>query len=178
MAFKRCMRRFLKYINKSKQFLTVLNPFKVEEDNKEVRRYLGSLVCIANIGLRVYMQELLPEDHNNDAELAIINYAELLLKNDDQDQALSLKEADKYRKQIALDILLIGGPPINLTDCEFCYQCGRGVVESSVKLTNSKKDNWTCCEKKDCRRWYHLDCLKMKKKPKKGVDWFCPMCRN
>ena len=65
-----------------------------------------------------------------------------MLKNDDQDQALSLKEADKYRKQIAFDILLIGGPPNNLTDCEFCYQCGRGVVESSVKLTNSKKDNW------------------------------------
>ena len=53
--------------------MTVLNPFKVEKDNKEVRRYLGSLVCIANIGLRIYTQELLPEDHNNDAELAIIN---------------------------------------------------------------------------------------------------------
>ena len=53
--------------------MTDLNPFKVEEDNKKVQRYLGSLVCIANIGLRVYMQELLPEDHNNDAELAIIN---------------------------------------------------------------------------------------------------------
>ena len=58
--------------------MTVLNPFKVEEDNKEVRRYLGSLVCIANIGLRVYMQELLPEDHNNDAELAIINVSLLI----------------------------------------------------------------------------------------------------
>ena len=58
--------------------MTVLNPFKVEEDNKEVRRYLGSLVCIANIGLRVYTQELLPEDHNNDAELAIINVSLLI----------------------------------------------------------------------------------------------------
>ena len=59
------MKNYTEYINKSKQFLTFLNPFKVEEDNKKVRRYLGSLVCIANIGLRVYTQELLPENHND-----------------------------------------------------------------------------------------------------------------
>ena len=45
----------------------------MEEDDREIRRYLGNLVCIANIGLRVYTQEFLPEDHNNDAELAILN---------------------------------------------------------------------------------------------------------
>ena len=59
------MKNNFHYINKSKQLLTFLNHFKVEEDNKKVRRYLGSLVCIANIGLRVYTQELLPENHNN-----------------------------------------------------------------------------------------------------------------
>ena len=53
--------------------MTALNPYQVEEDDREIRRYLGNLVCIANIGLRVYTQELLPEDHNIDAELAILN---------------------------------------------------------------------------------------------------------
>ena len=61
--------------------MTALNPFKVEEDNREVRRYLGNLVCIANIDLRVYTQELLPEDHNNDAELAIINVSFITIEN-------------------------------------------------------------------------------------------------
>ena len=46
----------------------------------------------------------------------------------------------KYRKEIAIDTLLIGGPPNNLTDSEVCSQCGRGVVDTSVKLTNSKRD--------------------------------------
>ena len=59
------MKNNFQYINKPKQLLSFLNPFKVEEDNKKVRRYLGSLVCIANVGLRVYTQELLPENHND-----------------------------------------------------------------------------------------------------------------
>ena len=59
------MKNNFQYINKSKQLLSFLNPFKVEEDNKKVRRYLGSLDCIAKIGLRVYTQELLPENHND-----------------------------------------------------------------------------------------------------------------
>lgn len=66
----------------------------------------------------------------------------MLLKNDTQDQELSLKESTKFRKQIALDILLIGGPPNNLTDCQVCFQCGQGVVDSSIKLTKSRKDIW------------------------------------
>ena len=66
----------------------------------------------------------------------------LLLKNDNQDQASSLKKVNKYRKQIAFDILLIGGPSNNLTDCEVCFQCGHGVVEMSVKLTNFKRNTW------------------------------------
>ena len=65
-----------------------------------------------------------------------------MLKNDNQDQTLSLKDTNEYRKQIAIDILLIGGPPNDLTDCVVCYKCGREVVESSVKLTNSKRDTW------------------------------------
>ena len=51
----------------------------MEEDNREIRRYLGNLVCIVNIGLRVYTQELLTEDHNNDAELAVINVCILII---------------------------------------------------------------------------------------------------
>ena len=53
---------------------------------------------------------------------------------------LIVKESTKYRKEIAIDILLIGGPPNNLTDCEVCFQCERGVVNIiSVKLKNFKK---------------------------------------
>ena len=39
-------------------------------------------------------------------------------------------------------IYLIGGLPNDLRDCAVCFQCARGVVESSVKLTNSKRDTW------------------------------------
>ena len=72
-------------------------------------------------------------------------YAELLLDNDEPCQFLNLKESTTYRKRVALELLLHGGPPNNLKDCELCYSCGKKVVDKKNKLTNEKKDFWVIC---------------------------------
>ena len=60
------------YINKAKQFLSILNPFK-DEENNDRKLYLESLVCTENIKKRKFDQQYLSTNRNNDAELAILN---------------------------------------------------------------------------------------------------------
>ena len=68
----KCLNNF-QYINKAKQFLTSLNPFKKEEENNEEKNYLESLAGLENIKIRNFDQQYLPTNANNDAELAVLN---------------------------------------------------------------------------------------------------------
>ena len=64
------------------------------------------------------------------------------MKNEEAGQLQVFENSREYRKEVAFDILLCGGPSNSLEDRNVCFECGRKTVEESKKLKNSKTDTW------------------------------------
>ena len=56
-----------------------MNPYKKEDHDEELIKYIAQLECLEKIRYKTFIQEYLPMEEVNDAQLAILKVSVLLL---------------------------------------------------------------------------------------------------
>ncbi|XP_065660409.1 uncharacterized protein LOC136084248 [Hydra vulgaris] len=94
-----------------------------------------------------------------------IKFAENFINEEGLLQSFSLKELDKYRKEVVHFLLDKGGQEHwNKTVCRIC-----GQPEGPKKNKNQRIDKWIKCDICKPVRWFHQACILYVKEKKKFV---------